>query len=287
MTGCLGTDYIDDPVSPSAATRLVIMPSNVALQPNELVQLQALFVDREGNSTTATGVSWSSSDAGIVEISNTGLAVARQIGQARILAQTTTATSEAALISVVADRNRVARVEVAPQSAQSRPGETRQFTATAFNLNNQIISGRAVTWVSSNPNVATINATGLAMARSIGTASITATIDSIESFPATFSVASDSRTGTFVTRPGSGHPVQGTATLARQANGSLVLSFSSGFSSAGGPDVRVYLSTTNTVGSRSMSLGSLMRFSGAQSYNVPSGVQLSSYDWVIIHCEVM
>lgn len=284
FNACIGTDYIDDPVSAQPSTRLVITPPNIALQPGQTVQLQATLVAGNGSGSAAQNVSWSSSDTTVADINMTGLVTARQVGQTRIIARTGGTTSDEALVTVVANINQVARVEVTPQSIQRRPGETGQFTATAYNLNNQILNGRTVTWVSTHPGVATINAAGLALAQSLGTAHITAVVDGIESLPAVFSVTSHVRMGTFVTRTGSGHPVQGIATLAQESNGSLTLSFGTNFSSAGGPDVRVYLSTTNTVGSNSISVGRLKTFSGAQSYLVPSGVQLNTYEWVIIHC---
>lgn len=284
LAGCMGTDYVEDPVSPSTSTRLVITPPVAALQPGQSVHLQALLVAGNDPGTPANGVLWTSSDTSKVVVRETGVAVARAIGQVRITARTSHRTSDAALISVVADQSQVARVDVTPQSVQRRPGESQQFAATAYNINNQIISGRPVTFNSSNSSVATVGANGLATAQSVGTTSITATIDGIESLPATLAVSSSSRTGTFATRPGSGHPVRGTATLARQSGGGLVLSFGSDFASAGGPDVRVYLSATNTVGAGSLDLGRLQRLSGAQSYVLPSNVQLTTYDWVIIHC---
>jgi uncharacterized protein YjdB len=284
VAGCIGTDYVDDPVSPPSAARIAIVPSGVALQPGETVQLQALLVDPSGGGMIASGVLWSSSDTGIVSVSNAGLAMARQAGQARITARANNITSDGALITVVTDQNQVARVEVLPQSVQRRPGESQQFTATAYNINNQVIAGRPVAWSSSNTSVATITAAGMATAQSVGATSITAIIDGIESLPATLTVSANSRVGTFVMRPGSGHDVRGTATLSQQGNGSLILAFGSDFASAGGPDVRVYLSTTNTVGAGSLDLGRLQRYTGAQSYNVPSNVQLNTYDWVIIHC---
>ncbi len=284
ITGCIGTDYIDDPVAPPLVARLVVTPSAVALQPGQSVQLQAQLVDVSGATTPASGVAWTSSDTTVVDISSAGVALARAVGQARIIAQSNTLTSDAALVTVVTDQNQVARVDVTPQSVQRRPGETQQFIARAYNLNNQIISGRPVSWTSGNSSVVTIGMNGLAEAHNVGTASIVATIDGIQSQPATFSVNANSRRGTFVMRPGSGHDVRGTATLTQQANGSLALAFGSDFSSAGGPDVRVYLSTTNTVTANSLDLGRLRSYTGAQSYSVPSNIQLYAYDWVIIHC---
>ncbi|MGH7457397.1 MAG: DM13 domain-containing protein, partial [bacterium] len=60
--------------------------------------------------------------------------------------------------------------------------------------------------------------------------------------------------------------------------------FGSDFSSSSGPGLEVFLSTTNTVGANSRNLGRLQSTSGAQNYNVPSGIAFNTYSWVIIHC---
>jgi hypothetical protein len=279
FAGCVGTEFVDDPVSP-ASQRLVITPMNSALQVGQSVQLQAMF--SEGGSVS--GAVWSSSDSMIVSVDGAGVATGVRLGQARITVQARGTTSEMALVNVVADVNQVARVEITPLNVARAIGGTQQFTATAYNLNNEVVTGRLVTWHSSDASVVEINANGFATALRAGSAAIVAMIDGIESPVATFTVSSNSRTGIFVMRPNSGHDVRGMATLTQQSNGSLVLTFGSNFASAGGPDVRVYLSQTNSVGANSLNLGRLKSYTGAQSYTVPSGVQLNTYDWVVIHC---
>jgi hypothetical protein len=279
LGGCIGTELVDDPVS-STPQRLIITPMNSALLAGQSIQLQAMFSDGR---TVSEGV-WSSSDSMVVSVNGAGVATGLRLGQARITLQARGITSEIALVNVVPDVNQVARVEITPLNVQRTVGGTQQFMAAAYTLNNHMISGRPVAWNSSNTNVVAINANGLATALSVGSASIVATVDGIESPAATFTVSSTSRTGTFVMRPNSGHDVRGTVTLALQANGSLALAFGGDFASAGGPDVRVYLSRTNAVGSNSLDLGRLKSIAGAQSYAVPSHVQLNTYDWVVIHC---
>lgn len=287
LTSCVGTEYIDDPVSPvQVASRVVISPLNAAVQVGFSLQLHAALVNSVGDSSLPQEVQWSSSNTTVATVNPGGLLVGLQPGQVRISARHIDLVSSPALVTVVADPNQVARVVVSPHAVQRNIGGMQQFTATAYNLSGDVLAGRIPAWASSNTSAVSINSNGLATALTEGAASISAVIDGIESGPSLFTVVDNvvSRTGTFVMRPGSGHNVQGTATLSRRTNGSLVLAFGSDFASAGGPDVEVYLSTTNSVGANSISVGNLQRFSGAQSYNVPSGVQLNSYDWVIIHC---
>ena len=69
----------------------------------------------------------------------------------------------------------VARVDVAPPSATINQGQVQQFTAQAFDSNNQPISGVIFKWNSSNTAVATINGNGLATGVAGGSSLITAT----------------------------------------------------------------------------------------------------------------
>jgi hypothetical protein len=70
----------------------------------------------------------------------------------------------------------VGQVVVSPASDSVNVGETKQFTATCTDLHGNAVSCPAVTWSSSNPAVATIDATGLATGVDAGTVTITASI---------------------------------------------------------------------------------------------------------------
>jgi uncharacterized protein YjdB len=53
------------------------------------------------------------------------------------------------------------------------------LTATPRDANNNVLTGRAVTWSSSNTNVATVSASGEVTGKNSGTAVITATIGGV------------------------------------------------------------------------------------------------------------
>src|SRR5439155_7465722 len=94
---------------------------------------------------------------------------------------TITATSEgrsgASAITVTAPPPPVpvASVAVTPPSASVDEGKTVQLTATPKDANGTPLSGRVVTWVSSNTTVATVSASGLVTGKVAGSATITAT----------------------------------------------------------------------------------------------------------------
>ncbi len=81
-----------------------------------------------------------------------------------------------------------------------------------------------------------------------------------------------------------GHTGSGTARIIRDAEGQLFLRFE-GFSVTNGPDLRVYLSTTDGYGNAPLELGKLKATDGNQNYAIPAGVDVSAFRSAIIWCE--
>lgn len=74
----------------------------------------------------------------------------------------------------------VASIVVSPDSAVLQAvGQTVQFTATARTADGAVSTSANIAWTSSDPAVATVNATGLATAAHVGQISITASVGSI------------------------------------------------------------------------------------------------------------
>lgn len=103
----------------------------------------------------------------------------------------------------------VGSVTVSPATNALTVGATQQLTATVLDLHGVTLTGRVVTWSSSNTAVATVDANGVVTAVAAGSATITATSEG-QSGTATVTVASPSGTveGT-VTSGVSGGPVAG------------------------------------------------------------------------------
>ncbi len=68
----------------------------------------------------------------------------------------------------------VGDVEVAPPSAVVPEGGSVQFTASVLDLSGKVLAGRAVTWRSNAPSIATVDQDGMVQGVSFGTAAITA-----------------------------------------------------------------------------------------------------------------
>ena len=73
----------------------------------------------------------------------------------------------------------VAAVAVGPASSSLPTGATVQLTATVKDGDGNALTGRSITWASSDPTVATVDATGLVLGIAIGPATITATSEGV------------------------------------------------------------------------------------------------------------
>lgn len=284
--GCVGTDFITDPTN-GVSPKITITPSTHAILAGDSVSFQAMYFDSLGVERPASFV-WSSANPTVASVTASGFVRGHLVGQANITAATSGGISKTARLSVVADAStQVASVVVTPDSIRLASGDTVRLSATAFSLNNLILPGVTFTWQSTHTAIATVNTGGLVIGIANGTTSIIATTNGVTSAPVKTVVGPiNLRTGQFTSRPSGGYNVQGTAKLEKVSPSSdqLILKFGSDFNVSNGPGIEVFLSVSNSVTSGSLRLGPVKQLAGAQSYDIPIGVSLNTYNWVIIHC---
>jgi uncharacterized protein YjdB len=121
----------------------------------------------------------------------------------------------------------VATVTVSPASSSLLVGATAQLTAVTRDASNNVLTGRVVTWSSSNTAVSRVSASGLVTAVAAGSATITATSETKTGTAATtVSAAPPAPVATVSVSPGSssllvGATVQLSATLRDASNNVL------------------------------------------------------------------
>ena len=182
-----GTDAV--PLLSSATVRkrrivaLLLSPSAVTLQPAGVQQFSTLAVRAVGDTVsiaptyTATGGT----------ITSGGLYTAgTTLGTYRVIASRPSGVFDSATVTIA--QVPVASVSVNPAAANVPVGGTSQLTATAKDAAGNVLTGRAVTWSSDAPAVATVSATGLVSGVTAGSAHITATSEG-QSGSATITVA--------------------------------------------------------------------------------------------------
>ncbi len=283
VAGCIGTDFLnealefDDPY-------IELTPLSEAIVIGETVTYRATYFDSSGVEAPAV-ITWSVSDSTIARLDVHGVAAGVGSGQARIVASARGIQSEEALLTVVGDPNEVAQVRITPADTSVAVGGGLMLSVVVSNVLDETLSGRSIGWRSTDEAIATVDASGNVRGLSVGSTTIVATVEGVESAPATLAVLPPSRSGTFQPRPGTGYNVAGSAFLEPRTGGGLQLRFGDNFVSSNGPELVVYLSSASSVNAGSLEVGALRSTRGAQTYVLPAGVAISDFDFVIIHCK--
>src|SRR3989442_11616615 len=163
----------------STIAQLVVAPKNVTLQPSQAYDFVAVGFTTTGDSANVS-VSWSASD-GSVTATNSGKRHYGHYHNANCGVSKVVATSnpgnlsDTATVTVAGCTVPVAMVSMSPGSAMVLAGQAIQLTATPKDANGNPLTGRTVTWSSSNTSVAIADANGNVTALAPGAATITAT----------------------------------------------------------------------------------------------------------------
>jgi len=153
---------------------VTVSPASASVTAGQTVQLTATPKDANGNTLTGRTINWTSSNTSVATVSSSGLVSGVVAGSATITA-TAEGKSGTSAITVTAVTVPVATVTVSPASASVPAGQTAQLTATPKDASGNPLTGRTITWASSNTSVATVSSSGLVSGVTTGSATITAT----------------------------------------------------------------------------------------------------------------
>jgi uncharacterized protein YjdB len=151
---------------------VTVSPASAGLVVGQTAQLSVVTKDSAGNVLTGRTITWASSSTTVASVSASGLVTARAVGSATITATSEGKSGTAAITVTLAP---VASVTVSPAPASVTVGQSVQLTATPKDANGNPLTGRVVTWTTSNAAVATVSAGGLVSGLVVGAATITAT----------------------------------------------------------------------------------------------------------------
>jgi uncharacterized protein YjdB len=160
---------------PSVAA-VTVSPSSTSITVGSMVQLTATVRDAAGNTLSGKTIAWSSSNSAVATVDGAGLVRAAGAGSATISA-TSDGVSGSAAVTVTEPS--VASVTVSPSSASVAVGSAVQLTATVKDGAGNTLSGKTVTWSSSNSSLATVDAAGLVRGVAAGSVTVTATSDGV------------------------------------------------------------------------------------------------------------
>ncbi len=120
---------------------------------------------------TNTGITWTSSNSSVAEVSSTGVVSAKSQGYATITATTENNKSDTCTVTVTSTP--VTSVSINEDALEMKSSSTKQLSATVLPYN---ASNKNVTWSSSNTSVATVSSTGLVSTKNVSSGSATITV---------------------------------------------------------------------------------------------------------------
>ena len=163
-------------VAQGAVATVAVAPSPLTITVGQTSQLVATALDTNNNTVTGRPVTWTSDNTAIATVSSSGLLTAVAPGTATISATVDGKTGTAAItVSSVP----VASVVLQPPGANMAKGSSIQFSAVVKDANGTVVTGRVVTWASSNTSVVIVDQSGVVSAVGAGTATVSATCEGV------------------------------------------------------------------------------------------------------------
>src|SRR6266550_4491695 len=154
--GQSGTASITVAGAPVAS--VTVTPPSASVPAGQTVQLTATLKDANGNVLTGRTVTWASNNTTVATVNSNGLVTTKVAGSATI---TATSEGQSGTAAITVTPVPVASVTVTPATAGVAVGSTVQLTATPKDANGNPLTGRVVTWQSSNNAIASVNGSGL------------------------------------------------------------------------------------------------------------------------------
>jgi trimeric autotransporter adhesin len=150
---------------------ITMSPSSATVNVAWTTTLTATARNSNNNAIPGVQFTWSSSNTSVATVSSSGVVTGVAPGSATITASAGGKTGTAAITVQLAP---IDRIVVTPANPSVKVNNTVQLTATVYDARNNVLTGRTVTWNSSNNNRATVSSTGLVTAKNTGSVTISA-----------------------------------------------------------------------------------------------------------------
>lgn len=159
-------------VLPVPVASVVVTPATFTLVESGQQQFAAEARSASGAALPGRGIAWSTGDPAIATVSGGGMVTAVAPGVTQVIA-TSEGRQGSATLTVTA--RPVTSVVVEPASATVDVGATQSLAAVTRVSGGTVVTGRTVTWGTSDAAIATVSAAGVVTGVAVGSATITAT----------------------------------------------------------------------------------------------------------------
>lgn len=150
----------------AAVAAVVLTPAAASVAQDTTVQLAAVVRDARGVALSGRSIAWATSEARLATVSNAGLVTG--IAPGGPVTITATVESKSATTQITVTPPPVATVAVTPASLSISIGTTATLAAVVRDKKNTVLTGRQVTWSSSNIAIVSVSAAGVVTAVAAG-----------------------------------------------------------------------------------------------------------------------
>ena len=167
-------------ITPATLVSVAILPANPSFADRTSEQLRVIGTYTDGTTHDLTNeATFSSSNPAVVNVSPSGDATGVGVGSSQV---SVTAGGMTTTVPVTITSATLVSIAITPSSPSFADDTTQQFTAigTFSDGTTQDLSTQVV-WTSSNPEVLTIDANGLAESTTVGSAQVTAALNGVSS----------------------------------------------------------------------------------------------------------
>jgi uncharacterized protein YjdB len=173
--GKVGTTTVN--VRPVPVATVTVTPNPLNLVLGQSAQTLIATTRDAGGTALGRPVAWTSDNESIATVTATGAVSPKAVGTATI---TATSEGKSGTATVVVRNAPVGSVTVTPSSSSIEAGTSTTLTPVVRDESGQPLSGRTVTWASSDPATATVSGSGEVSGLAVGTVTITATSEGKE-----------------------------------------------------------------------------------------------------------
>jgi uncharacterized protein YjdB len=169
IDGQSGTSVIT--VAPQPVASVSITPETATTTVGGRVIFRATPLDAQNLPLAGRTISWTSNTPAVATVSSSGEALGLSVGTAKIKA---TVEGQFAEATITIEPVPVAGIVVAPTSITLNPGQTSQLTVTLTDSAGNVLTGRQITYSTSDAQIATVSSSGVVTAVGQGSAQIQA-----------------------------------------------------------------------------------------------------------------
>ncbi len=162
------------PPPPAAVASVALSPDAATVLVGGTATLTATPRDAAGAPLANRTVTWSAASPAIATVSNAGVVTGIAPGTTTVTATASGRVANAAITVVPVP---VATVQVTPATPTLTAGGTLPLAVAVRDAAGALLTGRAATWGTANPDIATVSAAGVVTAVAPGVALITATVE--------------------------------------------------------------------------------------------------------------